>query len=268
MAHEPVYFVHITDTHIGPSAGFARHGHLSLPSAQRMVDLINAMPTTPDFVVHTGDVVSFPDPDAYALAAETLNEIEPPVYYVVGNHDTAVDIKQYMKMGPRTDCQPDEDVLSYAFEVKGVRFLVIDARAPDELDPHGLLSEAQLELVRREATPDGPPLVVFGHFPALPLDSPWMDAKMPILNGEALHEALLPARDRLRGVFYGHIHHARQTVRDGIVYTATASTINQFTSWPTDEKVTVDADGAPGFSFVHVLPEQTIVEHRTFARPA
>jgi 3',5'-cyclic AMP phosphodiesterase CpdA len=260
----PLYFVHITDSHIGPTADYSRHGRIALPHARRMVAIINTLPTRPDFVIHTGDVVTNPDPDAYALAAEVFNEIAVPVYYATGNHDTSRDLHTYMKMGPKQDFQDDPDVLSYAFEVKGERFVVLDGRAPAELDPHGLLSDQQLEVLRREATPDGPPLTIITHFPALPLNSPWMDANMLILNGEEMHRALLPARDRLRGVFYGHIHQARQTRQDGISYHAAASMLGQFTSWPTDEMVSSDIDAAPGYSFVQYVGGQAVVQGMTF----
>ena len=65
------------------------------------------------------------------------------------------------------------------------------------IDPRGLLSPQQLEVLRAEATPDGPPLTIFTHYPAIRLNSPWMDANMLIYNGEAMHQALLPARERL-----------------------------------------------------------------------
>lgn len=264
---EIVYFAHISDTHFGPTTGYSRHGHTPLPSAQRLVDLLNNLPVRPDFVVHTGDVVTNPSLEAYELAAETLAKLEMPVYYVNGNHDAAVDIKKYLSLGQREDVSDDLDVLSYVFTCKGYRFLVLDAHGPDEIDPHGRLPEAQLELVRREAQPDGPPLIVFVHYPTRPLNSPWMDRNMLILNGDALHQALLPARERLRGVFYGHVHRSMQTFCDGILYVAVGSAFSQFTAWPNDETVGYASDERPMFNFVHLLPEQTIVHQHTFARP-
>lgn len=261
---ENVYFVHISDTHIGSTTGYSRHGHLALPHAQRIVDIINKLPVQPDFVVHTGDVVSNPSPEAYARAAKTLSRIQVPIYYVNGNHDTAVSIKQHMTMGPKQDLLPNPDKLTYAFEVKGYRFLVLDGKGPEEIQPHGILSADQMEIVQREAQTEGPPLTIFVHFPALPMNSTWMDTNMPLLNGTEFHEALLPARERLRGVFYGHVHHSLQTVRDGIVYTAVRSTFSQFTAWPHEELVQSDFYERPGYNFVHLLPEQTIVHQHTF----
>ena len=263
---EPVYFVHISDTHLGPTEDYARHGYPSLPYARQVVEIINNLPTRPDFVIHTGDIVTNPSAEAYQLAADVFAELQVPIYYVTGNHDRACDIRRYLTMGPMQDCLPDACALCYVFEVKGYRFLVLDARGPDEIDPHGLLSEEQLEIVRQEATADGPPLTVFIHYPLLRMNSPGMDAHMQVLNGEELHQALLPARDRLRGVFHGHVHQPMQIMRDGILYVATASTFAQFTAWPGDVHVETDHDLPPGYGFVHLLPEQTIIHQQAFER--
>jgi Icc protein len=267
MPIETVYFAHISDTHFGPTPGYSRHGHYPLACTRRLVEMVNSLPTRPDFVVHTGDVVTEPDPAAYRLAAETLSAIEQPVYYVNGNHDTTADINRYLSMGSKVDVGGDPELLSYAFEVKGYRFLVLDARGPDEIDPHGLLPDSQLDVVAQEAQADGPPLVVFIHFPVLPMNSTWMDDNMLILNGEALHEALVPAAGRLRGVFHGHVHQAMQTVRDGILYSSVASAFSQFAAWPGDVVTRYDPDHLPGYSFVHLLPDQTIIHQHTFPRP-
>lgn len=267
MIQPPLYFVHISDTHIGPTAEYSRHGHYSLPCAQRIVEIINNLPTRPDFVIHTGDVVTDPHPDSYQLAAETFARLEVPIYYVNGNHDQASDIRHYLPMGPKEDAGSDPARLSYTFTIKGCRFLVLDARGPDEIDPQGLLPDSQMELLVEEAAPTGPPLAVFVHYPTLPLNSPWMDNNMLIQNGDALHRTLLPARERLRGVFHGHVHQSMQTRRDGILYVSVASVFSQFAAWPVDVETRYDPEHEPGYNFVHFLAEQTIIHQHTFPRP-
>ena len=231
-----------------------------------MVRIINHLPVQPAFVIHTGDVATNPDPRAYELAAATFARLQVPIYYVAGNHDSVQDISHTLPMGPKQDLDTP-DRLSYLFEVDGYRFLVIDAKGPDEVDPNGLLPDSQLEIVRQEATPDGPPFTIFIHFPVLPMNSPWYDAHVLVLNGEAFHQALLPARDKLRGVFFGHVHQHMQMMRDGIVYVSTASTFSQFAAWPEALEPGLDPDHLPGYNFIHLLPQQTIVHHHTFARP-
>ncbi|MCB8920797.1 MAG: metallophosphoesterase [Ardenticatenaceae bacterium] len=265
---EPLYFAHISDTHFGPTADYERHGFRPYPCAEALVDTLNALPQKPDFVIHTGDVVTHPDPVSYELAQRVLGRLEMPVYYVTGNHDTAVLIHQNLSFGSKEDLSDDPNLLSYAFEVKGYRFVVLDARAPDDMDPHGLFSAAQLAVVRREAQPQGPPLTIFMHFPIHRMNSIWMDANMMVMNGREFHQSLLPARDRLRGVFYGHVHQSMQTVRDGILYVAAPSAFAQFTAWPDDIAVHPDEVYPPAFNFVHLLPQQTIIHQHVIKRPA
>jgi hypothetical protein len=170
-------------------------------------------------------------------------------------------------MGPYDDVANDPAYLSYSFNVKGFHFLVLDARGPAEIDPQGLLADSQLELLAQEASEDGPPLVVFVHYPVHPLNSIWMDQNMLIQNGQLLHQTLLPAKKRLRGVFYGHIHQHMQTLKDGILYSSVASVVSQFGAWPSDLHTYYDNEHRPGYAFVHLLPEQTIVHQHTFVRP-
>ncbi len=267
---EAVYFVHITDSHIGPAREWEseRDGQRSLPCAEAAVALINELPTRPDFVIHTGDVVTEPDPRSYRLAAATFSRLNVPIYYVNGNHDRSEDIRHFLRMGPGVEFACGPESLAYAFNVKGHRFLVLDGQGPEEIDPRGILSEAQLAWIREEAGAAGLPLTVFVHFPALPLDSPWMDENMRLINGMALHEALRPATGRLRGVFYGHVHQHMQTMRDGILYVAAASLFTQFGAWPTDVVTRHYPERLPGFNFVHLLPGQTIIHQHSFPRPA
>ena len=266
MATTPLYFVHISDTHFGPTKEYERHGHAPWPCAQKLVQIINNLPVQPAFVIHTGDVATNPHPDAYKLAADTFAQLQAPIYYVCGNHDTAQDIRHHLPMG-RKQVLDTSDRLSYVFEVSGYRFLVVDAKGPNEIDPNGLLPDSQLEIVRQEATPEGLPLTIFMHYPVLPLDSTWYDENMLVLNGEAFHQTLLPARKRLRGVFFGHVHQPMQMMRDGIVYVSAASVFSQFAAWPAAADPHTDPDHMPGYGFVHLLPQQTIVHHHTFPRP-
>lgn len=268
MMMEPLYFVHISDTHLGPTAVFQdRHGVSPYPCAEKLVAIINNLPTTPDFVIHTGDVVYDPDPAAFKLAADLFSRLNVPIYYVNGNHDGKGMLANYLPMGPKTNLSDDPETLSYTFAVKGERFVVVDARGPEEIDPQGVFSAAQLEVVRNEAQPDGPPLTIFMHYPALPMNSKWMDGNMLVQNGRSFHNLLLPAKERLRGVFHGHVHQNMQVMRDGIFYASVVSAYSQFYAWPHDDYVQHDFAHEPGYGFIHLLDGQMILHQHSFSRP-
>lgn len=257
-----VHFVHISDTHIGPTPDFTL-GVQTLPALERVVARIDALPVRLDFVIHTGDVAANPAPEAYRLTAEVMGRLTSPVYYVTGNHDRSRDIRAFLPMGPKTDLVAGEDALAYRFDVEGHRMIVLDGRGPDAIDPHGLLPEAQLEALRQEVVAGDGPLTVFIHFPPVALHSPWLDRDMLLLNGADLHRALVAGRDRLRGVFFGHVHRGMQVFRDGVLYSSVGSPFCQFTAWPGDEKPGMEAGGPGCFNFVTLTPEGCVVKEHT-----
>lgn len=260
MSSSPLYFVHISDTHIGPTRQFRLYESVSYANAQRIVEAINALTPQPDFVIHTGDIVALPDDTAYRLAEEVFGTLRPPIYYVVGNHDSSKDIHTFLTMGEKADYYVDVNLLAYSFEQKGNRFIILDARGSDEIDPQGVLGTHQFDFLESQITKDEMPVVVFVHFPPLNVDSFWFDESMLLLNGELLHHMLVPVRDRVRGVFYGHVHRGIQILRDGILYSSVASTGGQFSAWPHDRTMQLDVHHPPCFNFVTLVDGKTIVK--------
>ncbi|MDL1891314.1 hypothetical protein FBQ87_00280 [Sphingobacteriales bacterium CHB3] len=263
LSSTPLYFVHISDTHIGPTRSFELYGCNSYNNAKRIVETLNALPTQPDFVIHTGDIVAHPDEAAYRLAESVFSALHVPIYYVVGNHDASKDIHAFLTIGEKADYCIDTDVLSYSFERKGIRFIVLDARGMDEIDPHGILEAHQFDVLTTGLSRDDASVVIVLHFPPLKLDSLWLDTDMLLLNGEKLHEELVPFRERVRGVFYGHVHRGIQVLRDGILYSSVASTGRQFFAWPNDGKMQADLHHPPCFNFVTLTGGKTIVKEHS-----
>ncbi|MFQ5780787.1 MAG: metallophosphoesterase [Nitrospiria bacterium] len=257
---ETIRFVHISDTHIGPIPEFSLYGVRTFQALERLIHAINQIPTRPDFIIHTGDVSASPDSDAYRLASRLFNQFTCPVYFIAGNHDSAREIRRYLHMGPKEDLTDEKDRLAYQLEIGGHRIIMLDTCQPDEDDPRGVLPEPQLEILRGEVQAGERPLTLFVHFPPIRLDSLWLDQEMLLVNGEALHQTLLPAAGRLRGVFFGHIHRGIQVLKNGILYSGVGSTFCQFTAWPHDAKAGYEPDSPAYFNYVTLLPDQTIVK--------
>ncbi|MGB6033833.1 MAG: metallophosphoesterase, partial [Bacteroidota bacterium] len=260
-----VRFVHISDTHVGPERGFHLYGVNTYETTVRLIEAIQELPFAPDFVVHTGDIVADPRPECYVLAQEVFRGLAPPIYFVTGNHDRAEGIRRFLPQGPCEYVTDPNEVLSYRFAYRDFRFLTLDARGPDQIDPQGLLSAGQLALVRETCTPEGGPLSIFIHFPPLPLDSEWLNKNMLLQNGMDLHRAVVPARDRLRGVFFGHVHRGMQIMANGILYSSVGSSFRQFTSWPDSLKVEFDQVHPPCFNVVTLSRSQTTVKEHTIS---
>lgn len=259
-------FIHITDTHVGPTPYYTLHGQPALLTLEALVDRINHLPFKPDFVLHTGDVTDDYSESAYALARAALSKLRYPIYYVVGNHDRPAPMLRGL-----LDKTPAGERYDYYVEIGGFGLAVFDTRGP--VDPAGTLLPDQLAALRDLCHRDGPPLLIAIHHQPVKLDTTWLDEKWPnglsmaLDCGDAFRAALAPARDRIRGVFFGHVHRGFQVVQDGILYCAAPSALFQFGSWPGATEPIPSWDEPPGYAVVTVTDSQTLVRHCTFPRP-
>lgn len=258
-------FVHITDTHINADPVFrppyAPAGCTApLRATRALIAALRALPFTPDFVLHTGDVASDPDPAHYAVAAEMLAQAPAPVYVLPGNHDDPTSIRRLIPAGVRFAATGG---LDYEFECQGVQIVCVDSTgaAQDHAARLSAQQVAWLEHICRAATDR--PLVVALHHPVLPVGVPWMDVRMRMINGEDLHAILRMAQPRLRGVFFGHIHQTADVLRDGILYSSAQSSWYQLHAYPHMERDTPDEIARPGFSVVTISAGQTFIRRHT-----
>jgi len=256
-------FIHISDTHISANPDYGRGSWQSPRStregAEALVRQLNNLPFEPDFILHTGDVAYDPDPSAYDVARDILGKLRYPVYYVAGNHDYPSELQRIMLN--REELLPS---FYYTFEINGVQFVCLDSNGPAE-PPRGFVTEEQLTWLESICrADDSRPLIVAIHHHILPVGIPWLDDFMRTTNGEEVHRALFPARDRLRGVFFGHIHQNVDMYRDGILYASTLSSWVQFHAWPGQTETIADIDADPGFSLVTLTRDQTYIRRCRF----
>jgi Icc protein len=252
-------FVHISDTHVHSDPKFTgRHvDFTSRNGVNRLVDAINALPFAFDFVLHTGDIMTDPTEEReYMVARYMIGSINAPVYYLSGNHDKPRFIQSVMMGRESSEVTPH---LDYAFEHNGVQVICLDSSV-DEHDTHiGRLEESQLAWLDSQIDPaDTRPLVIGIHHHPLPLLAPWLD-NIVLENGLELHKRLVPIRDRVRGVFYGHIHENICTVRDGIPYYSVLSGWFQTRTYYGQTAPASDPMIEPGFNVVTITAEDTFV---------
>ncbi|GIL11289.1 MAG: 3',5'-cyclic adenosine monophosphate phosphodiesterase CpdA [Chloroflexota bacterium] len=262
MSETLLTFVHISDTHLSHDPNYQPY---DFPFAVRrgaegLVRQLQNLPVSPDFVLHTGDVAYDPDPRAYAAAREVLGGIPYRMIYLAGNHDDPAALQQTL-----LGANPVKTPFDQEFEINGVQIIAVDSSGPVE-QPAGIVRAEQLEwLEGRCAAHDERPLVVAVHHNPLPVGVPWLDDYMRMVNGEDFHRALLPARARLRGVFFGHVHQNITFYRDGILYSSVLSSWVQFHSWPGQVDTLVDENAEPGFNLVTLTRDQTYIRRCRYA---
>lgn len=258
-------FVHISDTHIHPDPFYTKSYADVTPhaGALALVDELNNLPFEPDFVLHTGDVAYDPDPGAYRACLSLMQQIKYPIYYVAGNHDHSPSLQRLM-----LDREEPLSTLHYAFEANGIQVVCVDSNGPAD-PPAGYIVDEQLEWLSGLCNAeDERPMIIAVHHNVLDVGVPWLDNYMGVRNGEMFHEAILPARRRIRGVFFGHVHQNLDIVRDGIMYSSCLSSWTQFQAYPGLVQTTSDKGAEPGYSMVTVTQDQTFIRRCRFPLPS
>lgn len=257
MPERLLTFVHISDTHIHSDPTYTGElvSFTSRASVNNLIQHINDLPFPVDFILHTGDVMTDPvQVEEYHVAREILGNLRAPVYYVPGNHDTP-EMLQVGLLG--RDLNLAKRPYYYEFEVNGVQIVCLDSSI---YGGHaGFIDERQLSWLDDIcSTPDSRPLVVGVHHHILPLEAPWLDNIM-MTNGIEVHHTLLKAKNRLRGVFFGHIHENTITIRDGISYISTLSSWFQTRTWYGQTDPGRDPVVDPGFNVVTLTKADTLI---------
>ena len=253
-------FLHISDTHISADPEYRPHwpSHsVQHPNrgAESLLEAIGGLPFPVDFILHTGDVCAEPEAENYHQAREMLDRLEQPLYVLPGNHDSPQMMRDILEDGRRRQILGDDHRI-----VAGYHLLSIDGSgAEDPLAP--TLADAQIDnFAAQLGRTQGGPVLVAAHYPFVRTGVPWIDKGARVQNGERLHELLAAQRERVTGVFFGHIHQVVNSFCDGIAYNCCPSTWFNFTGYPGMEKTDADLDTPGGFNLV------VIRENRSFVR--
>lgn len=256
-------FIHLSDSHIGITPDWSSYGQNALDNTQAVVDYINAeLPFTPEFVLHTGDVVYNPNPDAYPVAQEVFSKVKYPIYYARGNHDLPGPMREYLSDVP----DGPANKLDYDFRIRDFHVIVFDSHDDKTF---GIVQDEQLEwLATTLEESDARSFVLATHHCPVQLHIPVYDELMMISNHDALFDVLRPHHDRIRGLFYGHTHRSSVTIRDGILCSCATAIWFQIYGWAND-KVAFrgDASSPPGFNIVTMTHDETVITHHLIPQP-
>lgn len=209
-------FVQISDSHIG----FNKPANPDVTATlQEAVAKINALPTPPAFVLHTGDLTHLSKPEEFDTLSQVLKTIRTDrVFYVPGEHDVLNDNgKQYLERfgsGAQGDGW-------YSFDQKGVHFIGLVNVLNLKAGGLGTLGQEQLEWLEKdvERLKSSTPIVVFAHIPLWAVYPEWG-------WGTDDSEQALSYLKRFGSVavLNGHIHQTMQKVEGNVTFHTATST--------------------------------------------
>ncbi len=207
-------FVQISDSHIG----FNKAANQDVAGTLKVaIDKIDAMPATPDFMLHTGDITQSAKASEFDTAQQIIRGSRVgEVHYVPGEHDTATDDGAlYMeRFGKGT-----QGTGWYSFDHKGVHFIGLNNSL--QVDAMGGLGADQLSWMKKDVASRSAstPIVVFAHIPLWMVYPEWGWGTKD--GAEALSYL---KRFGSVTVLNGHIHQVVQKVEGNVSFHTATST--------------------------------------------
>src|SRR6202521_4007101 len=155
-------FVQISDSHMG----FNKAANPDVAATlQVAIDRINALPTPPEFMLHTGDISHLSKPEEFDTVDQILKSASAKdVFFVPGEHDVLNDDgKQYLERYGRGA----KGAGWYSFDKKGVHFIGLVNVMNLKAGGLGTLGHEQLEWMEDDVKQlkHSTPIVVFAHIP-------------------------------------------------------------------------------------------------------
>src|SRR6202040_2711055 len=153
-------FVQISDSHIGFNKAANPDVTITLREA---IAKVNALPTPPSFVLHTGDLTHLSKPEEFDTLAESLKSLKTErIFYVPGEHDVPGDngamFRERFGMGAMGDGW-------HSFDRNGIHFVGLVNVMNLKAGGLGSLGSQQLEWLQKDvsALKSSTPIVLFAH---------------------------------------------------------------------------------------------------------
>jgi 3',5'-cyclic-AMP phosphodiesterase len=209
-------FVQISDSHIG----FDKPANPDVTATlQVAIDKINALPMSPEFVLHTGDLSHLSKPSEFDTLDQTLKSLKTDrIHYVPGEHDVLNDNGQMYRERFGKDTKGDG---WYSFDHKGAHFIGLVNVMNLKAGGLGTLGHDQLEWIEDDVKhlKSSTPIVVFAHIPLWSVYPEWGWG-----TDDGTQALAYLKKFGSVSVLNGHIHQVMQKVEGNVTFHTAMST--------------------------------------------
>jgi 3',5'-cyclic-AMP phosphodiesterase len=209
-------FVQISDSHIG----FNKAANTDVTATLReAIAKVNALPTPPSFVLHTGDLTHLSKPEEFDTLAESLKSLKTDqVFYVPGEHDVLNDNGDMFRERFGRNAMGDG---WYSFDKNGAHFIGLVNVMNLKAGGLGTLGPDQLAWLEKDVATlkSSTPIVVFAHIPLWAVYPQWGWG-----TDDSAQALSYLKRFGSVTVLNGHIHQTMQKIEGNITFHTAAST--------------------------------------------
>ena len=209
-------FAQISDSHMG----FNKPANTDvIATLKAAVDKLNALPTAPEFLLHTGDISHLAKPQEFDTVDQILKSaVVKDVFFVPGEHDVIGDDgKQYLERYGKNS----QGAGWYSFDKKGAHFVGLVNVMNLKAGGLGSLGADQLAWIERDLKPlsSSVPIIVFAHIPLWSVYPEWGWG-----TEDSAQVLTMLKRFGSATVLNGHIHQTMQKVEGTVTFHTAAST--------------------------------------------
>lgn len=249
-------FIHLTDTHL-TQPGVLLYGLDPRARLRAAIESVNREHADAAFVVVTGDLTHWGEPTAYAALREEMLRLRMPVHLLIGNHDhRAAFLEAFSSVAVDAN-----GYVQFAFSADGVRFVGLDTNEPGV--SWGVFCAKRAAWLEAELALHKLPLYLFMHHPPFPVGITSMD-RVSLREPALLRSAIEPHRQRIRHLFFGHLHRPLAGSWLGIPVSTLRGTNHQVALELAAGPAVPGSLEPPQYAVVLVAPEQTIVHLHDF----
>jgi 3',5'-cyclic-AMP phosphodiesterase len=209
-------FAQISDSHIG----FNKAANPDVTATLReAIAKLNALPQSPEFVLHTGDLTQLSKAEEFDTLDQSLKSVRTDrIFYVPGEHDVLNDNGEQYRERYGKDTKGDG---WYSFDHKGVHFVGLVNVMNLKAGGLGSLGPDQLEWFKGDVKhlKHSTPIVVFAHIPLWSVYPAWGwgtdDSEQALSHLKKFGSV---------SVLNGHIHQVMQKVEGNVTFHTAMST--------------------------------------------
>jgi len=208
-------FVQISDSHMG----FNKPANPDvIATLQTAVDKINALPESPEFILHTGDISHLSKPSEFDNVDQILKSTNKEIFFVPGEHDVLNDDGAMFRERYGKNAKGQG---WYSFDKNGVHFIGMVNVMNLKAGGLGTLGTEQLEWLEDDVKhlKHSTPIVVFAHIPLWSVYPQWgwgTDDSAQALSYLKKFGSVT--------VLNGHIHQTMQKVEGNVTFHTAFST--------------------------------------------
>ena len=196
----------ITDIHLGFEPN--NPAEFNRKRLDQVLKQLRAMTPKPDMLIATGDLTEFGDADSYRRLKNAFEQIECPVWPMVGNHDDRAAFAAWFPDVPMAD-----GFVQYEFDAGPLRVLVLDTLEEGRHGGAFCAVRAAWLAARLDEDHVRPTLIVM-HHPPVEVGIEWMNTH-PEEDWVQRFRSCVVGRSNIVAIICGHLHRPITTQWEG-----------------------------------------------------